>query len=94
MAYEKKPNSGSLWDEKKENISKRTGERYEYYGGDAKIQCPHCGSIFDMWITGFYNILKTGKKVFDMTFKEKKPRPEGAASDGMAPSQDTNDIPF
>lgn len=74
MAYEKKPNTGSLWDEPKERESAKTGQTYTYYTGDMNVVCPNCNHQFDMWINAFLNVLKTGKKVFNMSFNKKEPK--------------------
>jgi len=82
MAYEKKPNTGSLWDEPKERTSVKTGDKYTYYTGDHNVEfdvvCPGCGHGFvakcDFWINAFLNTLKTGKRVFNMSFNKKEPK--------------------
>lgn len=71
MAYEPKENTGSLWDEPKSRKSNKDGKEYTYYTGDMNVVCPHCRTQTYMWINAFLNVVKSGKKVFNMSFSKK-----------------------
>ncbi len=88
MAYEQKPNTGSLF----KNEKKREGKQDAEYTGSALIE----GEEF--WVNAWVNEVKSGenagKKYFAMQFKPKQQ--SGGSSSRQQPAliEEDPDIPF
>lgn len=96
MAYERKPNSGTLWvNDKKEKDSHADRK------GDALIECPHCQAIFDVWVSGWIKEKQNGEKFLSLAVKVKEarrpqppnPPPSGTRATGGR-DEPEDDIPF
>jgi hypothetical protein len=75
MAYEQKPNSGTLWvNDRKEK------ETHPDRKGDGLIHCPHCSHNFEVWLSGWIRTKKDGGKFLSMSIKSKE-------DPGAAPAQ-------
>jgi hypothetical protein len=68
MDYVQKPNTGSLWNEAKELVSK-DGKPFKAYSGSALVDGK------EYYINAFLNDTKTGKQVYNMTFVLKPVQP-------------------
>ena len=87
MAYDNS-NKGSLWRERKERVSNKTGKPYGYYSGDCVID----GKAY--WINAFLNEVETkdGKKeVYNMSFTLKQ---QASAEGDATYAADGTKIPF
>lgn len=99
MAYEKKPNEGSLF----KNKDKAEGDTRPHMKGDGIVQFTagrdiKAGEVVDIpvWLGAYTNTAKTsGERWQKVTFKQKEPRPDAppAAKPGTDPEFD-DDIPF
>jgi hypothetical protein len=87
MAYEQKPNSGSLF----RNEKQREGKQDAEYTGSAIVDG------VEYWVNAWVNEVqsgdKKGKKYFSMKFKAKEQRSEGS-SQKPQPADEDEDIPF
>ena len=83
MPYEQKPNSGSLFKNKK-----RRSDRDPEYTGQAEI----AGAAYR--IAAWVNTVKaSGEKYFSLKFNPKEDRGPAPASNSAAPQQE-DDVPF
>ena len=67
MAYQQKPNSGSLF---RVPEDKKTSDKFPEYSGDIVVTCPHCGADSGGWISAWVKESKAGK-FFSLAFKFK-----------------------
>jgi hypothetical protein len=85
MAYEMKDNSGSLFKQPPEKMTKDTSPPYE---GEFKIICPHCHAESRGWVAAWVNDSKVGK-FFGLRFKfrERRDGLKGQAPEPSKPHQ-------
>jgi hypothetical protein len=72
MAYEMKDNSGSLFKQPPEKMTKDTSPPYE---GEFKIICPHCAAESRGWCKAWVREGKLGK-FFSLAFKFRQAQPD------------------
>jgi hypothetical protein len=98
MAYEMKDNSGSLFKQPPEKMTKDTSPPYE---GEFKIICPHCHAESRGWCKAWVRESKVGK-FFSLAFKfrDKQPYKMDDADPQQKPArrpaygEDDEKIPF
>lgn len=67
MAYEQKPNSGSIF-----KNDRKEGPQHPDSTGQGVIECPHCGASWATWISGWRKQGKNGGKAFlSLSFRSK-----------------------
>jgi hypothetical protein len=71
MAYEMKDNSGSLFKQPPEKMTKDTSPPYE---GEFKLICPHCNAEARGWVKAWIRDSKVGK-FFSLSFKFRERQP-------------------
>ena len=69
MAFEHKIDSGSIF-----RNDDRESETHPHYKGSAKISSPS-GEIFEVWVSGWINDMKSGGKYLSLKFNQKKDQP-------------------
>jgi hypothetical protein len=77
MAYEMKDNSGSLFKQPPEKMTKDTSPPYE---GEFKIICPHCAAESRGWCKAWVREGKLGK-FFSLAFKFRERQPDRQTAD-------------
>lgn len=98
MAYEQRPNSGSLF-----KNERKTQETHANAQGTAQIVCPHCSAPTDFYVDAWTKRRENGVPWQSLKFKPKTgapkvpaimaaPAPVAAALRAPAPVDD--DIPF
>jgi hypothetical protein len=70
------PNSGILF-----KNDRKDGNRDRDYRGSGYINCPLCGSRFQIWLSGWVKEGRKGK-FLSLAFKAKEAAPTEQASDG------------
>ncbi len=93
MAYEQKPNSGSVF-----NNDRKESDNHPDRSGSALITCPHCNASFGMWVSGWIKSSDSKGKWLSLAFKPKEAAPARTRSQparGGSKAADMNDdIPF
>ena len=77
MAYEQKPDTGSIFEEADKPDKSETDRDYS---GSALLQCPHCRKTWSSWISGWLNHSKDGVRYQKLTFKPKEAKPQPTTS--------------
>lgn len=95
MAYEPKDNTGSLFKQPPEKMTKDTSPPYE---GDFKVVCPHCHAEARGWVKGWIRDSKVGK-YFSLAFKFRERQPVQDQKPQQAPARrpaygEDDKIPF
>lgn len=82
-------NKFELWDEPKSFVSPKNGNTYETYSGKCMIDGK------EYWMNAFKNTTKSGKKVFNGTFKAVEMKGEGRAIPTIQSDDiDIKQVPF
>lgn len=81
MAYEQKPNTGSLF-----RNDKKESDSHPSHKGNAII------AGVDYWMDAWVNETNDGRKYFSLKFKPKESKPKQAAAPST--TNDGDDIPF
>ena len=97
MAYEQKPNTGSVF-----NNDRKESDNHPDRSGSALITCPHCNASFGMWLSGWIKSSDNKGKWLSLAFKPKEAAPTRTMTKakfndvrGGSKSNDMNDdIPF
>jgi hypothetical protein len=96
MAYEQKPNTGSVF-----NNDRKETDNHPDRQGSALIECPHCNAKFAMWLNGWIKESTTKGKWLSLAFKPKEAAPARKmpaaklSERGVSARQSTDDeIPF
>lgn len=90
MAYEPKDNTGSLFKQPPEKMTKDTSPPYE---GDFKVVCPHCHAEARGWVKAWVRDSKVGK-YFGLKFNFREARQEQPAKPQQQRKQEPDGIPF
>jgi hypothetical protein len=106
MAYEQRPNSGTLF---RVPEDKKTSDKSKDYDGEFVLVCPHCQAESRGWLGGWVKTAaKTGAKFLSVSFKfrERQPvdtrvttdrsTPQKPAAPAARPAygEDDREIPF
>jgi hypothetical protein len=67
MAYEKRPNSGTLFTNDKKGNDKAPDRK-----GDGMVHCPHCSANFDVELAGWIKEGRNGSKFLSMKIASKE----------------------
>ena len=70
MAYEARPNSGTLFKE-----TERKSDKHPEYEGEYLVECPHCNASHKGWVKAWVKEGKKGK-FFSLAFKARSGRQE------------------
>lgn len=84
MAYEPKPNSGSMF-----NNDRKEKDSHPDRTGQGSVDCPHCGSTINLWLNGWVKRTKDGLQFLSISFRPKEDRKgqgRGNARSGYANS--------
>lgn len=73
MGFEHKIDSGSVFP-----VDSKETETSRDYNGSAKIACPHCNNIVDLWISGWVNETKQNVKYLGFKFNPKDDQPKAS----------------
>jgi len=66
MAYEQKPNSGSVF-----NNDRKETDSHPDRSGSVLITCPHCNASFGMWLSGWIKSSDSKGNWLSLAFKPK-----------------------
>ena len=72
MAFELRDNTGSLFKQPPEKVTKDTHPPYE---GDFKIKCEHCGAESRGWVKAWVKESPKIGKFFSLAFKFRQAKP-------------------
>jgi len=89
MAYETKPNTGSLF-----KNNKPKNEKSAPYTGSVKIECPHCQQASEHWQSAWVNEKNDGSKYFGQKFNPKTAPAEQPKGEAKAYDLEDDNIPF
>lgn len=72
MAFEIRPNSGSLWKNDKKEKDNPEHEKFPDSTGQGVIECPHCGKSWGAWLNGWRKVSKKDNTQYlSLSFKPK-----------------------
>jgi hypothetical protein len=100
MAYEQRPNSGTLF---RVPDDKKTSDKSKDYDGEFVLVCPHCQAESRGWLGGWIKTAaKSGAKFLSVSFKfrDKQPYKMADADPQQKPAarpaygEDDREIPF
>jgi len=100
MAYEQRPNSGTLF---RVPDDKKTSDKSKDYDGEFVLVCPHCQAESRGWLGGWIKTAaKTGSKFLSVSFKFRERQPDRDRVPDQKPQQtarprygeDDSGIPF
>jgi hypothetical protein len=99
MAYEQRPNSGTLF---RVPDDKKTSDKSKDYDGEFVLICPHCQAESRGWLGGWVKTAaKTGAKFLSVSFKFRERQPDrvpdqkpAAPAARPAYGEDDREIPF
>lgn len=83
MAFEIRPNSGSVFQNEKKDSDKHPDRT-----GQGLIECPHCGKSWGVWISGWLKKSKEGKPFMSLAFQKKEDKGGGRRDDRGPPRRD------
>jgi len=90
MAYEPKPNSGSLWPN-----DKKTDEKHPDRTGEILLECPHCQAQWQAFLDGWLKKTVNGKQFLSVRVKAKTKQAGGKPAAAPAqPAQKDDSIPW
>lgn len=69
MAFEQKPNSGSIF-----SNDRKESDKHPDRTGQALIECPHCGKSWSSWLNCWLKKTKDGAPYLSLSFKPKEDR--------------------
>lgn len=97
MAYEPRPNSGTL---SRVPDEKRTSDKFPEFDGKLWTTCPHCNAEQGWWLSAWVKEGKLGK-FFSLALKPRENRQEQPAKPQQAPARrpaygedDKDPVPF
>ena len=69
---------------------RKSGERDRDHKGEGNIDCPHCGTRIELWLSGWIKTARNGAKFLTLAFKPKDAPQQAQRYDNDADA----DIPF
>jgi hypothetical protein len=82
--FKHRPNSGSLFLNKKRDANNPAQAKWATHEGDIDIECPHCSKSFGAFLSAWVKETKTGSRFFSLALKAKT----GKRPDAQAPLGD------